>query len=34
MKDELAKNICRYCKEKGFTQEELANKRENVSSRF
>ncbi|HVJ47600.1 methyltransferase domain-containing protein [Desulfitobacterium sp.] len=26
MKDELAKNICRYRKEKGFTQEELAKK--------
>lgn len=26
MKDELAKNICRYRKEKGFTQEELARK--------
>lgn len=26
MKDELAKNICRYRKEKGFTQEDLAKK--------
>ncbi|HHY25408.1 MAG TPA: helix-turn-helix transcriptional regulator, partial [Desulfitobacterium dehalogenans] len=26
MKEELAKNICRYRKEKGFTQEELSRK--------
>jgi len=26
MKDELAKNICRYRKELGFTQEELAKR--------
>jgi tellurite methyltransferase len=26
MKNELAKNICRYRKEKGFTQEELARR--------
>ena len=26
MKEKLAKNICRYRKEKGFTQEDLAKK--------